>query len=155
MTTPSQSRFPLARAIAMTAVGGAVLLIALDFASGDAAAPAGPAMAPLERRLKSFANINLFVTADVPGGDLRVSTGTEYADAQALADGRAASRWCYVERTRHPSSYAPHVDLGKQEGDAPPTFIAATGVAPDQAMQLGLSKDALATLGRRYCRFGA
>lgn len=154
----------LACLITAAAVFGAALLIALDFAGTDGlarawsglsgVAAAHAAETPLADRLKGVGEIDLFTTADVPGSTVRVHTGTGYANAQDLAGGRVAKRWCYADRDAAATSFQPTIVLGNQQGAQDPVLLTAANVSAEEARQLGVTPAALADLARRLCGFG-
>lgn len=145
------------------AVGGAALLIALDFVGVDGLArawsdlsglwAAHAAETPIVDRLKGVGEIDLFTVDDVPGAPIKVHNGTAYASAMDLAQGRASLRWCYVDRKSTASSFQPSVMLGQQQGSQKPALFSASAVSPDEAKLVGVSIEALADLSHRFCRF--
>lgn len=150
----------LACFVTAAAVFGAVLLVALDFAGTDGLTHAWSSLwaaraaeAPLADRLRSVGEINLFTVADVPGSNLKVNTGTAYATAQDLAQGRVAKRWCYAGRDASGSSFQPTVTLGNQQGAQAPVLLTAASLSAEEARQLGVTPAALADLAHRLCRF--
>lgn len=155
----------LAGAFTTIALGGAATLIGLDFGGVDglarawaavsaarAAVPAEPN--PFAAKLQGIGEIDLFATADVPGSDLKIHTGTAYANAHDLAAGTVSSRWCYARRDVTNSSFQPTVALGNQKGTQTPILVQPASIAAADARQLGVTPEALADLSRRLCRFG-
>lgn len=136
----------LALTLAGAAVAGAILLISLDFASAEGASE------PLADRLKGVTAISLFVKVAVPGTNLEVHTGTEYADAAALAAGHDDNRWCYIVEAQSSSAMSQRIALGVQDGQRPPVFTTAS-TTEAEARTLGASIDELVTIAHRDCRF--
>ncbi len=108
--------------------------------------------ADLEAAFSKVDNLHFFKLMPVEGTSLTVTTGANFASAQDVLAGKAASQWCYI--AYGDSAVKTHLDLAEQSGTAPPRYATLSDVKQKALSNTGLDVAALRVIAKTHCQFG-
>ncbi len=163
----------LALGITGAAMSGVALLIAGDFAGGDAGAalwsrfsglpvtasvepaPAAPQPATPEPGFKPEKQITFFESVPIEGTSLMVHTGADYDTVEDVRKKRPRTQWCYLTLGSGTKGVSGHVNLGFQSGDDPVEYTGKETFLGLKLEGYGLTPDRLVIVARTHCRFGS
>jgi hypothetical protein len=112
---------------------------------------------PTESQPREFAprsEINFFEKVPVEGTDYVVHTGGAYNAVADIEAARPVRQWCYTSVPSGTPGMVGRIDLGKQDGDAPPVFTPLETFIALKPSLGGLTPARLVEIARSHCRFG-
>ncbi|MGJ8527444.1 hypothetical protein [Maritalea sp.] len=83
---------------------------------------------------------------------LLITTGTTFATANDLIDGKVKNQWCYT--TFDNGGISTKIDLGSKTGLSAPDFADLKNITNAGLTQLGVDASGLSNIARTHCRFG-
>ncbi|MFT6658556.1 MAG: hypothetical protein ACJAZW_001717 [Maritalea sp.] len=95
-----------------------------------------------------FQNENWFGTHVI----LVITTGTTFATANDLINGRVKNQWCYT--TFDSGGVSTKIDLGSKTWLSAPDFAELNNISNAGLTQLGVDTSGLSNIARTHCRFG-
>lgn len=83
---------------------------------------------------------------------LVITTGTTFATANDLINGKVKNQWCYT--TFENGGVSTKIDLGSKTGLGAPDFANLHNITNADLTQLGVDASGLSNIARTHCRFG-
>ncbi|MEO0486243.1 MAG: hypothetical protein AAF092_10060 [Pseudomonadota bacterium] len=104
-----------------------------------------------EAALKAASDFTFFKTETIDLTGHVVHTGTRFATARDVVDGRPIFKWCYVNLSAQ--GFSRQIELATQSADDPPAFSSLAGLDGNTLAGTGLDVDVLNRVARTHCRF--
>ena len=108
---------------------------------------------PLEEALSQVDNLHFFKEKAISGTTYSVTTGANFASAQAVIKGQPSHQWCYIAYGEN--TVKNRLDLAEQTGTQTPVIADFISIRPEALNTLGLARKQLRQIAQTHCQFNA
>ncbi|WP_306261309.1 hypothetical protein [Pararhizobium sp. IMCC21322] len=122
-----------------------------DWVTDEKLRPA-PEIEQLADALAHAEDISFFQKVKWNDSGLVIITGTSFATAHDVVDGKIQRQWCYVNFGT--GTVTRRIDLANKNSVATPVYADLTSIPQSEMTALGVTRDALGAAAFSHCRFG-